>query len=300
MTDFFDIHADDYGLSPNSDKTILELLTEEKLDSISFMTNLSRFDSAVADFKRVLSKRNSPVLVSVHLNFVEGHCCASSRSVPDLVDENGFFSVSWEKLFLWSFNPLKRKSVRSQLTTEIIAQTERLVTSGIVQVGSLRFDSHMHTHMIPVVFDALCDVISQKSYGVSFIRDTHDPIRYYLGAFGLYPTYSPVNALKCMILNFFSVTKIRPVLRKLNLPCGLLCGVFFSGLMDKKRLERILPVFLSHAEKKHQKAEILFHPCLMSKEELSEEFNKDGINEFHVSANRLVEYESVKSLGGIC
>ena len=75
-----------------------------------------------------------------------------------------------------------------------------------------------------------------------------------------------------------------------------MCGVFFSGHMDKERLQKILPVFLRKAQKKKRIAEILFHPCKMTQDELSEEFNKDDINSFHVSDNRILEFEAANSL----
>ncbi|MBR1402579.1 MAG: ChbG/HpnK family deacetylase [Treponema sp.] len=296
MTDLIDIHADDYGLSAASDKTILELLEANKLTSISFMTNLSRFENAVKDFQTVQQKRSSPALVSVHLNFVEGHCAAPVECVPDLIDKNGYFTVTWEKLFLWNYNPLMRNKIRKQLSAEITAQTERLVASGIADKNALRFDSHMHTHMIPLVFDALKDSVKTNQYKVSFIRNTQDPLSYYAGFFSLYKTYSPINAVKCMILNFYSCVKIRSSLKKMSISPSLLCGVFFSGKMNAERLEKVLPVFIKNAQNQKRGLEVLFHPCLMAKDELTEEFNKPDINEFHISENRIIEYKTCKEL----
>lgn len=296
MKEFLDIHADDYGLSANSDKTILELLETNKLTSISFMTNLSRFENAVKDFKTVQQKKSAPSLVSVHLNFVEGHCVAPVECVPDLIDRNGYFTVTWGKLFLWNYNPLLRNKIRKQLAIEITAQTERLVTSGIADKNALRFDSHMHTHMIPLVFDALNDSVKANQYKVSFIRNTQDPLSYYAGFFSLYKTYTPINAIKCVILNFFSCTKVRFAIKKMNITASLLCGVFFSGKMNTERLVKVLPVFIKNAQKQKRLLEVLFHPCLMKNEELTEEFNKPDINKFHVSENRIVEYNCCKEI----
>lgn len=295
MSQMLDIHADDYAISPNSDKTILDLCRAEKLGSISFIPNLSYAQTAAQSLQAIQKKRKSPVRVSVHINFVEGRCCAEKSLVPDLVDEQGFFTISWGKLFMWNYLP-SRSRIHSQLKAEIIAQTEKLISLGIIDKNHIRFDSHQHTHMIPLVFDALMDAIKECGWGVDFIRNTEDPIHYYLGFPKLYASYSPINAIKCMILNFYALTKVRPALKKMKITPSLMCGVFFSGHMDKERLPKILPVFKKKAGKKNRTTEILFHPCRMHEDEITNEFSKAGINDFHLSQNRIQEYESVLAL----
>jgi hypothetical protein len=75
-----------------------------------------------------------------------------------------------------------------------------------------------------------------------------------------------------------------------------MCGVFFSGNMDKDRLPAILPVFAKKSQKKQRVSEILFHPCLMTSDEITNEFNKEGINDFHLSPNRMIEYDAALSI----
>lgn len=296
MQALFDIHADDYAISENSDKSILDLCAQGKLDSISFIPNLSYAATAAEKLLQLKNNGSHFPLVSVHINFVEGHCSAKPEEVADLVDSNGFFTATWEKLFVWNYNPLKRSKIRSQLKKEIIAQTEHLLALNVIDKNGIRFDSHMHTHMIPLVFDALTDAIKEKNWTVDFIRNTLDPIHCYMGQPALYKTYSPINIVKCLILNFFSVTKIKPALKKMGFRAGLLCGVFFSGHMDRERLPKILPVFARKSRNGAFVSEILFHPCLMKEDELSPEFNKEGINEFHLSPNRMIEFEAADSL----
>ena len=46
----FDIHADDYGLSENSDKDILNLCKSGKLNSLSIIPNLEIFSKSSEQF----------------------------------------------------------------------------------------------------------------------------------------------------------------------------------------------------------------------------------------------------------
>ena len=114
MNRIVDIHADDFALSENSDKDILQLCKEGKLDSISIIPNLECFETAVAKFLSVQEESDKKILVSVHLNFMEGKCCAEKSLLPDLIDSEGFFTASWGKLFIWNYIPFMRKKIKIQ------------------------------------------------------------------------------------------------------------------------------------------------------------------------------------------
>ena len=45
-----DVHADDYALSMNVSRTILQCIKDGEIDSISVMPNMSIFDEAMDDF----------------------------------------------------------------------------------------------------------------------------------------------------------------------------------------------------------------------------------------------------------
>ena len=65
--------------------------------------------------------------------------------------------------------------------------------------------------------------------------------------------------------------------------------------MDE-RIIKTIPVFCKKADKKNRIVELLFHPGLMLNDELNDDFTKEGFNEFHLSENRHIEYETVKNL----
>ena len=239
----------------------------------------------------------SSKLISVHLNFMEGECLAGKEKVPHLVDENGYFNVSWLKLLLWSYIPFVCGKIKKELSSEIIFQTQRILDCGLADKEHLRFDSHQHPHMIPVVFDSLLSAIEEKKWKVDFIRNAQEILHSYMRVPALYKTYSLANIVKCVILNLLSF-RVRRKLKKIGLHQSYLCGVFFSGKMDKERLDKVLPSILKKCKNKNRGIEILFHQGLVLKSELDEAFSKPGFNEFHLSSGRKTEFSAVNEFKG--
>ena len=291
-----DLHADDYAVSLSASRDINALGGKGAVDSISIIPNMMDFDQAVSllkDFPQDIKR-------SIHLNFMEGKSCLPKETVPDLVDENSCFKVSWGSLFLTSFNPVNRGRIKNQLSTEIVAQVEKCIAARVVLPDALRLDSHQHTHMIPVVRDALfkaVEKLEKKGRKVVFVRNTEDPISLYLRSFKSLKGFSFSNILKCMILNYFSQS-FKKKLSERNLPAGYLCGVFYSGHMDEERLKTVLPAFERLAGKNKRKVEVLFHPGSVKKEEITPDFTKKGFVQFHLSPNRHIEFDAISKLSG--
>lgn len=297
-----DFHADDYGISQNSCNDIITLLEKGCLNSISILPNMKSFNYAIKEFQNFKEKHlENKVNVSVHINFMEGHCCANPKDIPDLIDENGFFKISWGSLFKWNYNLLKRKVIKKQLQVEIIAQTKKCLDAGIVSAQGLRFDSHQHTHMIPIVFDALISAVNelkQQNIKTEFIRNTQDPIIPYVKVKDIRKSFSKINLIKCLILNYYSY-KVRKLLGKMELPVPYLCGVFFSGYMDYERLEKVLPFYAKNPINQKRNMELLFHPGKVLQDEITEEFVKPDFITFHLSKGREIEYNSIIKLKSI-
>lgn len=293
MPSVFDFHADDFALTAHSDQDIMTLLESGTLDSISIMPNMSGFPCACA----LLANGNGQFpypKISVHLNFMEGKSLCAHSEVPHLTDEHGFFRISWGWLLLWNYNPFMRKHIRRELAAEIERQAHAVIDSGILREQQLRFDSHQHPHMIPLVFDALCDAIrslSAQGFDTEFIRNARDPLFPYLRSGIFSRGFSPANFVKCLILNFFA-HRVSRKLRKMRLDDNCICGVFFSGNMDAVRLKKVLPAFARLVRHRTITAEILFHPGTALAQEFDDEFTKAGFNEFHTSPQRQTEYES--------
>lgn len=292
MNSIIDIHADDFGLSNNSDKDIINLCLTGKLNSISIIPNLQVFDESVILFLNSSKKFESKINVSVHLNFMEGKPLSEKKSVKNLIDEDGFFNISWGKLFIINYIPFLRKKIKKQITTEIISQIDHCINSNIINSSAIRIDSHQHPHMIPLFYEAIFDAIKIKNYKVEYIRNTNDPIIFYKKT--KCAKTETVNIIKCLILNHYS-KKLSKKINNNNLKDSYLCGVFYSGKMDN-RITTVIPMFESYAQKNNRIVELLFHPGLMKQEELTPEFTKSGFNEFHLSENRTIEFNQIQLL----
>ena len=165
-----DIHADDYGYSISTSLDILECLKAGKLDSISLMSNMKAFDESMDILEKEIP--NLPFLpkMSVHLNIPEG------------ISKENEFPMSWGKLFLVSYS-FSRKKIKDALKKELKDQIDKawIRTEKCIEIAKennipfnqhgIRLDSHIHTHLIPVVWDALMEVIEEDNYDVEYIRN---------------------------------------------------------------------------------------------------------------------------------
>lgn len=289
-----DIHADDFGESVHASRDILECIQAGKLDSISVLSNMSCFVECVAMYRKAQPSFPKEPAISVHMNFMEGSCLSDPSVVSGLVDGEGRFSISWGKLFLGSYLPGRRK-LKEQLKAEMKAQIEA-VLNAFPEIKRLRIDSHQHTHMIPVVADALFEVLKENDWQISYIRNAKEPMGPFLREISLYKTYRPVNFVKNLILNYCSWF-LEGRLKKAQLEPMYLWGLVMSGHMDSARVEKLLPAMKKKAEKKGRTLEILFHPGQVLQEEITAQFSQEEAIAFHVSKDRQVEKDAVMKFG---
>lgn len=280
-----DIHADDFALSINSSKDIIKCIQHNKLNSISIIPNMKCFNESM----RLLKKEKTNIDISVHLNFLEGQSISNKKEVKHLVNEKGYFKLSWIQLFLLSYNPFEYNEIKKELKLEIKNQIETLKP----HISNLRIDSHQHTHMIPIVFKSLIEVIEENNYKVEYIRIPEEYTTPYLKNLKKHHLYNIRNILCHIILNTLSKNK-KKILRNKKINYQSLFGVILSGNMDKKIVDILINDFIKKA--KNSSLEILFHPGIVTTEELTEEFNKKSFNKFHTSNNRKKEYETIMKL----
>lgn len=288
-----DIHADDYGESLHCSRDILDCLKAGKLDSISVLSNMSCFEECVELYRETEQDFGKVPELSVHLNFMEGKCLSVPGAVPDLVDREGNFCISWMKLFLRSFLP-GRKRLKEEMKGEMKLQIEK-VKSAFPEMTRLRIDSHQHTHMIPVAADALLECLEENEWDTEYIRNSREPLQPFLKAGSLYRTYQPVNIVKNVILGYCALFLERRF-RKYGCEPMYLWGLVMSGHMDIERINRLLPSMKKKAEKEGRVLEILFHPGQVLKEELNDEFSQADAIEFYISSGRNVEKNAVMRL----
>lgn len=303
-----DIHADDYALTLNTSKDMLACMREGKLDSISIVTNMSCFEECMELLYAEIPQLPFLPLMSVHLDFVEGRSLAGNKETPDLVkDGTELMGLGWSGLFFASYLPGKRGRIKKQLICEIRAQLlrgekamERCLKiakeAGVpcAQKG-MRIDSHQHAHMIPVVWEALIDVVLDEEYAVEYIRNSKEVLGVFLTSVSLYRTYRPVNFVKNRLLSLFS-HKIDRYCKENGIRPMYLWGLVMSGRMDLARVERLYPKMRAKAERDGRNLEILFHPGLMLADEVTDEVAKEAAEDFYCRQDRHVEKETVLSM----
>lgn len=283
-------HADDYGLSGNVSNDILSLAQKGFLDSISIIPNMSCFHSCMEMLHDNTNDHIRKLMLSVHLNLMEGHCCASPSKVPLLVDGNGFFKLSWSFLFMISYHPFLRRQYRKQLSAELDAQI-KVFLEQMPSDYRLRIDSHQHTHLAPVVWDALYDVLKKNNYNCEFIRIPSEPLLPYLKVPSLYPNYDLLGFLKNLALHFCAIHARRRLIIPMKNRFSL-WGLVMGGHMDQQRIIKLLPHFKKYGEASDTLC-LLFHPGILLANELSPEYNNPDFRMVETNPNRRMEYQSV-------
>lgn len=288
-------HADDYGLFPEQSRHIIDCYHNGALNGISIMPNslyLKECMDAIEDIRKDL-------FVTVHLNFVEGKPLTGDKA-SRLIDADGNFNIGFIKLLVMSYVPVMRLLYSKQVKKEVEAQIE--ACRPYMNDGVFRIDGHVHYHMIPVIFDAVMDVIKEKNLQVSYIRFPKEEISIYKKAASKLTGISFVNVLKVIILNFLSARnqrKYRNELDSLKVEDKLFMGVMMSGHMFYDNVKACLP-FAGEilADRGKSSMEILFHPGDVSNStDIGLLTSKDDYN-FLTSQNRFKEAEALKKFGG--
>lgn len=248
-------HADDYGLFLTQSQRILDCHTHGRLNGVSIMPN----SDCLAACMELLEPQRNEIAKTVHLNLIEGESLSEPDRVPALTKGKRTLSGSFGALLLRSWLP-GRTDLRRQLKTELQAQI-RAVSACLGAEEKLRLDSHAHYHMLPVVFDALMDVIREDHLDVSYIRMPYEHVGLYLRHWKELHDFDPINLVKVLILNILvwrNRRKYRDYLDRLEQK--LFLGVFLSGRMYRENVEPVLADAVALAEKKGWDLEILAHP----------------------------------------
>ena len=283
-----DIHADDYAYSLNTSKDIIDCIKSGNLDSFSIICNTPYFEKCMGLLYKEIPYFEYLPLISIHLCLPEGKT------------ESGLLPMSWEKLFLNNY--LNKRRLKKELKKEIRRQIEKTQNAikkciaiakdnnvEVKQIG-IRIDSHVHTHLIPAVWESLIEVIDENNYEIEYIRNPKEPILPF--AKNNLLSYGIVNIIKNRILMAYS-KKVDKYCDEHKLAKMFMWGLCMSGHMDIDRIKKIYPDMYKYAKERNRDLEILFHPGTALKEEYLKEMNIDYFNDFNSSGNRRIEKEAV-------
>ena len=326
-----EFHADDYGLFPEQSKRILHCMEHGALNGVSIMPNspylqecMQMLAEASATQKKSASLTDAtfsngthfpesdnnrsdaelsclapPVSLTIHLNLVEGKALSPLHKVASLTNKDGIFRPSFGKLLVVSCIPILRGHFLRQIRTEFRHQIRRCKPyfDDPTFAQKIRLDSHVHFHMIPVVFDAMIQAAKLEDLHPSYIRIPKEPVFLYLKHLPRLEHIRPVNFLKVLILNLLALrARLRYGASPLGAAPALFSGVMLSGHMSKKNVRAILPDFLALCKKKNQGLEMLFHPgAVCSEEELRQVTSADD-KTFFTDAGRSEEAEALIAL----
>lgn len=279
-------HADDYGMTPASDRRIEACRAHGLLNSVSIVPNGSLAEA-------VAHLQDSGLSLAVHLNLVEGKALSAPEQIPLLADSDGTFRHSFEGLLRLSLSP-QRRAFAAQVHREIRAQLLAF-TAKLREKTPLRIDSHQHVHMIPVIFHELMQVIQEEKLSVAHLRIPAEPVMPFLREISLYHTYKAVNVVKQAVLNGCWVL-IRPEFRRSGISTAVFCGILFSGQMDAERVKKVLPAFYRLAQKRGQPLELLFHPGGVGPGEPFFDEKKKAFHTFYRSEGRALEAQALCTL----
>lgn len=276
------ICADDYGLCGETSAHIQRCIDESALDKVSIFPNFGD-----VNLQQLL--KNEDLRVSLHLNLVEGKCMSNAEDIGLIADKSGNFKNTFAGLL--KLDLFNGKKLEEETYKEIRAQV--LFWKKILPEGApFCIDSHQHTHMIPSVFRALLKVLDEENIDINHMRIPAEPLLPFVTTPSLYFTYNPINIIKQWLLKFlWQVDK--KYAKKHKIPTSYFFGILFSGRMDEKRVNKILPKYVSAAEKNSMDIEILFHPGYLKNADKDFKNNNIVFEKFYLSQNRKTEYDSV-------
>ncbi len=232
----FILNADDLGKSEFHNNAVLEGFKNGFLKSTSVMTNMPFYKDAL--YRVILPNPN--LGVGVHLNLIEGK--AINPRLNLLCDRYGNFNNGYLSLLLKSKNKIFLAQVEKEFRSQIETALETFQPSHI--------DSHVHVHSIPNIFE-LCAKLANE-YNIKQIR-TQNEIPYFVKGY----KYNPINLIKVILLNHFSL-KNKQIVKKYNLKTNdYLIGVSYTAMMNSETLLEGLKKI-----KNANVVESLIHPCV--------------------------------------
>lgn len=232
----FILNADDLGKSEFHNNAVLEGFKDGFLKSASVMTNMPSYKDAL--YRVILPNPN--LGVGVHLNLIEGK--SINPKLNWLCDRYGSFNNGYLSLLLKS----KNKKFLAQVEKEFRSQIE--IALETFQPSHL--DSHVHIHSIPNIFKIVVKLANE--YNIKQIR-TQNEVPYFI----LGHKYNPINLIKVILLNHFSL-KNKQIIKKFNLETNdYLIGVNYTSMMDSETIIEGLKKI-----KDAKVVEALIHPCI--------------------------------------
>lgn len=157
------INADDFGLTPGINRSILELHNAGVLTSATLMATGPAFDDAIA-----IAIANPTLGVGCHVVLTDGVPASPPETISTLLGPDG---RSFRPSLLDFVQALLRGRIREEeIEREADAQIRKLQHAGITIT---HVDTHKHSHLFPAVARSLLRVLERA--GIPAIRNPFEP-----------------------------------------------------------------------------------------------------------------------------
>lgn len=238
----FILNADDFGMSKEFNKAVLDGYNNGFLSSASLCANGDAFSAAVND----ILPECPEIGIGVHLNIIEGKSLTDCNFLTDI---NGNFNGGYLYFMLNS----EKKDFLEQVEKEFRAQIEKVKQYTRID----HIDSHVHTHAIPAIFKLVCKLA--KEYEIPYIRTQHEQMYLIPNIMKHINFKYPVNIIKILLLNYYTAINKKTASEYGLKTNDYLIGVGYTGMMDSETIEYGLKAIEEDAV-----VEALIHPCFYS------------------------------------
>ncbi len=220
MGKFFVLNADDFGMSKEHNKAVLEGYNNGFLTSVSILANGEAFSGAVND----ILPECPNLSVGIHLNITSGKSLTKCNL---LTNQDGFFNGG----YLYFFINSTRKEFLKQLEQEFRAQIEKAKQYALID----HIDSHEHIHSIPEIFKLVSKLA--KEYGIPFVRTHYEKIYFVPELLKHFNFKFPFNVAKVLFLNKLTKEN-KETINEYDLKTNdYVSGLEFAGMLDAEIAE---------------------------------------------------------------
>ena len=220
-------NADDFGLTPGVNRSIVELTQNYALSSATLMATSCAFSEAV-----VLAQNTPRLGVGCHVVLVDGMCAADPTQIQTLASPDGQLRPT-----LGNFvRDLMLGRIREEhIEAEAVAQITHIQQAGL---NPTHLDTHKHTHLFPAVLRPI--LRAARRCGVRAIRNPFEPQWAIHATAQVAPHASALRRLEIAILN-----RNRSRFMRLVSEAGLATtdgsiGVFATGVLNREILSSLL------------------------------------------------------------
>ena len=265
----FVLNADDFGMTKEQNRAVLEGYNNGFLTSTSIVANGEAFSAAVND----ILPECPNIGVGVHLNITHGKSLTNS---PMLTDNNGNFNGGYLYFLLNSV----KKEFLDEVEKEFRAQIEEVEKYADID----HLDSHNHIHAIPDIFKLTLKLAEE--YNIPYIR-LHKENFYFVKDFIKHLNYKyPFNLIKMLILNWFSEINKEHLKEYKVKTNDYIIGIKYSKMLDAISVEK----GLQEIDDENSITEVIITPSY------SEKIRNAHTTEFSLSIDKKLE-DTINRLG---